>query len=52
MMPKEVRELVKKLVKETINEELYEVKNELIKTKEKVNELEKEILIQKEGDNI
>lgn len=52
MIPQEVKELIKKLVKDEIEQQTQSIIQELGRTNAKINNLEKEILIHKEGDNI
>lgn len=52
MIPEEVKSLIKKLVTETTNEIISDLKTEIKDLQETTHLLKTEILIQKEGDNI
>ena len=52
MIPKEVKDFIQKLIKEAISEELNKINTKIEKIDNKITELEKDMLIQKEGENI
>lgn len=51
MIPQEVKTLIKDLIKEAISEHSNETKAKLDSLNHRVNQLETDLLIQKEGDN-
>lgn len=52
MIPQEVKDFIKKLVKEAIADELKAINERISQIDKRETDLEKDMLIQKEGDNI
>ena len=52
MIPQEVKDFIKRLIKEAISDELGDLTTKIHELNAKLDNLETDLLIQKEGENI